>query len=56
MILLATCMSSLETVYVDFSAHFFIGLLGFFDIELYELFVYFSDYWSHYLQIFSAIL
>ena len=25
------------------SAHFFIGLVGFFDVELHELFVYFGD-------------
>ena len=36
---LAICISSLENVYLDLS----IFWLGFFDMELHELFVYFGD-------------
>ena len=43
MYLLATCMSFMEKYLFRSFAHFFIGLLGFFNIELHVLFVYFGD-------------
>ena len=43
MCFLVIYMSSLENVYLDFLPTFLIGLFGFFDLRLHELFVYFGD-------------
>ena len=43
MYFLVIYMSSLENVYLDFLPTFLIGLFGFFDLRLHELFVYFGD-------------